>query len=302
MVATLTSLLDGVIDYAGLFPPAQLEMSHSLANYFRYLQGSDAWVLGRFVCPAARLGELSTALNSYTGAPELPVTVVGESTGSLEDWHRVLEQDANSMSDFVDATDGLAAIESFEIKIPGHRHIGACVKDLKSFEEVDVFVELPWGEGIHDSLAALAESEWLCAKARTGGATADAFPPASELAAFLHGAVSLDLGFKLTAGLHHPLPRVDRETGARMHGFLNVLAACGFALSEDMSRSEIEDLLLTTTLENWRFEESQMKWCDSTLTIEDIEDSRDLFWTIGSCSVEEALGDLDALGLMAGGK
>ena len=38
------------------------------------------------------------------------------------------------------------------------------------------------------------------------------------------------------------------------------------------------------------------------MTLEDIDDSRGIFWSIGSCSVEEALNDLDALGLIAGGR
>src|SRR5688500_1588995 len=51
-------LLADAIDYAGLFPPAQLDMSGAVAEYASYLQSADQWALGRFVVPAARLDEL----------------------------------------------------------------------------------------------------------------------------------------------------------------------------------------------------------------------------------------------------
>ena len=54
----LHALIDGLIDYAGLFPPAALDMAEAARNYASYAQGEYAWVLGRFVVPAARLGEV----------------------------------------------------------------------------------------------------------------------------------------------------------------------------------------------------------------------------------------------------
>ncbi len=297
MVASLQTLLDGVIDYAGLFPPAKLDMAPAVANYIRTLQGDDEWFLGRFVCASTQLNDLKAALLQIPDAPEIPVSVIGRANDNLDGWHSALEHDAKTMTDFVKSAGDLAVIEAYEVRIPSHKNIEACIRDLNSFQDVDVFVELPWGMGIDDSLAALAETEWLCAKARTGGPTPGAFPAAAELAEFLHGAVGLDLSFKLTAGLHHPFPKHDRETGARMHGFINVLAACAFALSEDMSRSELEDLLLTQSSDAWSFTDKQLRWCDSTVSIEDIEDSRELFWSIGSCSPKEGLDELGALGL-----
>src|SRR5436309_1541360 len=55
--ASLTALMTGLVDYAGLFPPAQLSMADAAANYLQYRASGDAWMLGRFVCPAPRLGE-----------------------------------------------------------------------------------------------------------------------------------------------------------------------------------------------------------------------------------------------------
>jgi hypothetical protein len=54
----LRVLLRGIVDYAGLFPPASLDMASAAAEYAKQRSGSECWMLGRFVLPAARLTEL----------------------------------------------------------------------------------------------------------------------------------------------------------------------------------------------------------------------------------------------------
>ena len=51
-------LLDSLIDYAGLFPPASLSMEEAVRNYDEYRRGEYAWALGRFVVPAAQMREV----------------------------------------------------------------------------------------------------------------------------------------------------------------------------------------------------------------------------------------------------
>src|SRR4051794_23711208 len=59
MTDSLRALLSGAIDYAGLFPPAQLPLTQAYYNHVEYLWSPESWLLGRFVCPAARLPELA---------------------------------------------------------------------------------------------------------------------------------------------------------------------------------------------------------------------------------------------------
>src|SRR2546422_7259388 len=59
MSSSLRALLAGSIDYAGLFPPARLPLDQAIRNYARYRTDPAGWMLGRFVCPAARLAELA---------------------------------------------------------------------------------------------------------------------------------------------------------------------------------------------------------------------------------------------------
>ena len=45
-------LLRGIVDYAGLFPPAGLGMAAAVAEYGEHRKSDQSWVLGRFVLPA----------------------------------------------------------------------------------------------------------------------------------------------------------------------------------------------------------------------------------------------------------
>src|ERR1700721_2417265 len=57
-MSVLTKLLDSLIDYAGLYPPASLDLLEVARNYLCYRQGKDAAALGRLVVDLSRVGEL----------------------------------------------------------------------------------------------------------------------------------------------------------------------------------------------------------------------------------------------------
>jgi hypothetical protein len=61
-MTAIEPFLNRLIDYAGLFPPAGLDMLTSTRNYACYRSGKYAWALGRLIVPVARLTEFSAAL------------------------------------------------------------------------------------------------------------------------------------------------------------------------------------------------------------------------------------------------
>jgi hypothetical protein len=63
------ALFARLIDYAGLFPPAALPMAEAVRNYDRYRRGEHAWMLGRFVVPAA---------NAHEVPSDFPLSVLGD--------------------------------------------------------------------------------------------------------------------------------------------------------------------------------------------------------------------------------
>ena len=61
MTESLRILMTGLIDYAGLFPPAALSMNTSVRNFDDYRRSQHAWILNRFVVPVVRLEEFYCA-------------------------------------------------------------------------------------------------------------------------------------------------------------------------------------------------------------------------------------------------
>jgi hypothetical protein len=62
-MTALHALLENLIDYAGLYPPASLPLPEVLQNYDRYLASPDAWILNRLVLPFAKLHQVQLGPN-----------------------------------------------------------------------------------------------------------------------------------------------------------------------------------------------------------------------------------------------
>lgn len=300
MRSVLRSLLSQAIDYAGIFPPAKLDIPTSVENYLRYKHGPESWILGRFVCSTGKLPELARELAEHPEEPFIPVAVIAQTSTDRHSWEVALGHDANGMNRFIEAAENHAEIETYEIRVPDHEHLESFAADLHGFTDADVFVELPWSAGMNDSLSFIAETEWLAAKARTGGTESAAFPSSEALAGFLQQCVHLDLKFKLTAGLHHPFPMIDKQIGARMHGFVNVMTASILLASRDLSLREAQAILDEDDPAAFQITETGIGWGGHTANFEDVQDVRNLLVSFGSCSVEDPLNDLERAGLLRG--
>ena len=86
------ALLNELIDYAGLFPPASLDMQAAVRNYAAYQMSDEAWMLGRFVVPAQRLSEFSAAFFEACCDERMsPWLLSVLSTGDAEEDRRLIE-------------------------------------------------------------------------------------------------------------------------------------------------------------------------------------------------------------------
>jgi hypothetical protein len=139
------------------------------------------------------------------------------------------------------------------------------------------------------------------AKFRTGGLKPEAIPPIEEVAAFILACADRRLSFKATAGLHHPVraeqPLTYEADGPRavMHGFLNVFMAAAFAWRGERA---IEPILAETEATAFRFDE-RAHWRNRSLATDEVREARIHFaHAFGSCSFEEPVRDLQALGLI----
>ena len=286
MYSSVRSLLTELIDYAGLFPPASLNFETALGNYERYRKGEFGWMLGRFILPASRLAELQNA----PVAVSLPLSVL---TG--ED----LDRDLKYISDFQRYQP--ASIQAIEVKRATVEKIREASEKIPS--EIPAFFEVPAALGSAMLVPAIAE-EAGCAKIRTGGVTADAFPASSDVVRFLQLCAVYRVPFKATAGLHHPLrgsyalTYEERSPCAVMHGFINIFLAAGF-IRNHMAPELAGELLEEQSGEAFAFSDQGVRWRDQWLTSDEIAATRSQFAvSFGSCSVEEPIDDLKKMGLL----
>ncbi len=238
----LRTLVAGVVDYAGLFPPASLQMTDAVRNYADYRRSDDAWMLGRFVVPVSRLNEWQAAVGSLDASD-----VTGWHGATLSallsgEFAREAEQIAafNALAPFgviIDVAEGRTATPDAVLAT------AAAMPD-----DVLLYCEIAHRD---DPLALLqsVKSASVRAKIRTGGVTPDVFPTPAEIIRFLRRCIETGVTAKATAGLHHPLRGEYRLTYApdairgTMYGYLNVFLAAA-ALSAGASDEQATSILL----------------------------------------------------------
>src|SRR5207245_6733414 len=80
IAASLRALLAHSIDYAGMFPPCQLELEPALKNQAECLRAPDAWMLSTFVLPVDRFGPAKQLLSEFDPLHPLRVSALGSKT------------------------------------------------------------------------------------------------------------------------------------------------------------------------------------------------------------------------------
>lgn len=299
MKDSLRTLLKGIIDYAGLFPPAQLPLGEAVVNHLSYRRGEDAWMLGRFVLPVSRLAEVISV--------DLSLTALGRG-GGARDFAEGLLADLALIESARQASDGRLTIDMLETKLPPEFVqspeavrpflTGPC--EMYGRAGIKVYFEVPaaGAERVHEALGAIGTGpDTPGIKLRTGGLEPAAFPTSEEVAATLWSCSAEGLEFKATAGLHHPLPRFDNGVQARMHGFINVFLAGVFIAAGTITPKETVDLLDDMSPENFEIDDDSLAWRGHRVRQSQIQTARLSFVrSFGSCSFEEPRDDLRSLG------
>ena len=292
--AALRALVAGVVDYAGLFPPASLDMMTAVRNYAEYRASDDAWMLGRFVIPVARLDEWSGAMRAlpadvarrWSGA-RLSALLSGEyavEAGEIVDFNA-----AGAFDVRIDVAEGRSATPDAVLAM------AAAMPD-----DVMLYCELPHRDDPLPLLQAV-RSAAVRAKIRTGGVTPDAFPTSAEIVRFLRRCGDAGVTAKATAGLHHPLRGEYRLTYApdavrsRMYGYLNVFL-CAAALRAGASDADAMAIMELTDVSAIVVHDDAVRVAGVTLDRTALESMRrDGVVAFGSCSFREPVDELAAL-------
>ena len=306
MQLSLKYLLHRLIDYAGLFPPAALDMTTAVRNYAAYCSGENAWMLGRFIVPVARLDEFALAAKGILPdggweGDEYWRLSASSGTDLAADLGRIAAFNQHYVTQPYPHQEGLAKIDTIEIKAEQPAGIEAAVKLLP--KELIPYFEIPINNDPAELVKVIAAAN-ARAKIRTGGLTAEAFPTAYELARVIAACAEEDVPFKATAGLHHPLRGKYRLTYdadsafATMHGFLNVFLAAGFA-QFGMGPELLVEVLEECDANAFEFDGGGVHWRGNDLVLAHLRNTRTLFaLALGSCSFNEPIEDLQKLGLL----
>jgi hypothetical protein len=290
-------MFSGIVDYAGLFPPAKLDMDAAVSNYQRYREGKDAWMLGCFVVPLGRFDEFLAAVRDHVSSTDEPwrvSVVIGDDVAADLDQAAALDLGGH----------GEARIEGVEVKATSPDQVAMLADAVPA--GMNAFVEIDPGEGLEELVKAIAplRSARFRAKIRTGGVTREVIPPVEHVGRFLRLCYASDLAFKATAGLHHAvrgehaLTYDEDAPFAVMHGFLNVFLAAAFCFN-GLGGADAVRLLSLESPGEWSFDDDCVRWEEYRLSTDEIVKIRRRFAiSFGSCSFEEPLQDLRRLGLI----
>jgi hypothetical protein len=294
----LRVLLQGLVDYAGLFPPASLPIGDAVAEYGEHRESLETWALGRFVLPAARLDEFDDV-----AAPHLPRD--GAHSWALSALlGSDLEEDVGRIERFNDrhgdARSGAVLVDTVELKTHTPRDVARASELLD--RRFDTYMEVPVADDPAELIAGIAQTT-AKAKIRTGGVTPDAFPTSAHVARFIARCLAHEVAFKATAGLHHPWRADYRLTYAAdaplgpMFGFLNVLLAVA-ALAAGLAESDAVAILDERDPEAAQFGRDGVRWRGHLMDMDALDRARDSMTAFGSCSFREPVADLRALRLL----
>jgi hypothetical protein len=320
--------MNGIIDYAGLFPPAKLGMSEAVSNYAKYQSEDDAWMLSRFICPANRLPEFGQEFQKITN-PRTPwkmSVLVGKGVTYAE-YFDSINQDVLNLSRFVESFEKDVVVDFLETRLPAELSTDFSVESVTSYVifltdilkkyqvlPVYLFFELDkndnWEKKVStfiDSISKLIRSasgsggilSGIGFKLRCGGLNASAFPSPRQVSVAIEKCALHNIAFKATAGLHHPVRHFNQGVSTKMHGFLNVFGAALLAFKHKLPLEKIKQIVEDENPDNFIFTDSVFKWNKLEISAEEIQLLRaEQVISFGSCSFDEPWEDLRSLNLL----
>lgn len=304
---SINALMAGCIDYAGLFPPANLDMATAVKNYANYRETDEFGMLARIVIPISRFDEFEDLASPYmTTVPAAvgseiepdPWSVIALVSPASDD--ESLINDLERIEAFNDAHalegQGAAIVDTIELKAENGSEIDSVLELLD--DDIFPYFELNPSGDIRGALAALAGLDGGV-KIRTGGVTPDLHPSPSDTAKFIDACCTADVPFKATAGLHHPLRHYAETVGAKQFGFLNVFLGACLRNAGRIDCVQLQQLLEDEDMSSFEFTDEHASWKEKSITLDGIDTARSrIAHSFGSCSFTEPVNDLCTLGIL----
>jgi hypothetical protein len=308
-----------LIDYAGLFPPANLELKSAFNNYLEYITKSPySWILAKFICPVSKLAELDKLIQDekIEFAEQISFSVLGSSSVHSSEFLDSVSLDVIMITDFNSKYSGKISIDAFEVRLPndifsisGDNALYEIIKlTAEKLEKINskplsIYFEAQPNENLSALAEALAKINKSGGKAgyklRTGGVEASAFPEAERIAFAIGTCREYEIPMKCTAGLHHPIRGYSDSVNTKMHGFINVFGAGILNVCLNLPEDVMSEILEDEDAGNFHFSDNSFGWKEYHVLASRIQEAREQFMiSYGSCSFDEPVEDLKKLGLL----
>lgn len=303
--ASLRALLKGSIDYAGLFPPADLDLETALKNYAKYVRTDEVWMLGPFVLPLKQFEATSANLSPFDVEHRLRISALGPKSDNAADFAQAVDTAAKAIRAFNASHGAAASVDQLEMPLPADANAETLANASASLSKLKLsaFFESATDDA-ERAIALLTEHRASGAhdnfgfKLRTGGVIASAFPSSVQIARALVAAAQHQVPIKFTAGLHHPIRGFKKDAQLMMHGFLSVLGAGVLGAEHKWDVQQTATMLEDDLADSFVFDDETFTWRDWSIATEQIAAGRTLVTSLGSCSFDEPRDDLRALGLL----
>lgn len=325
MQASLKAFMSGIIDYAGLFPPADLPLETAIHNYAKYRKNEDSWMLSRFIIPSIRLEDLNPYEDLLNEGKPFEFSVLGMRTETVSEFQIHLQEVTEAVNQFHEQHPERVTTDVLEIKLP-REAVFANDPDLlreiykDTAETLDqspntpnyiffeAFFEKNWKKEVGLVLETVADYnakfsgqnvQNIGFKLRCGGVKADIFPSVDELVFTINKVRDNDIAVKCTAGLHHPMRHYDDSVKTKMHGFFNVFGGAMLSHTHNLSEEELAEILNEEDPEHFVFLDEEFRWKEVSVSTDKITHLRkSRLISFGSCSFDEPREDLQKLGLL----
>jgi len=315
----LKVFLDKIIDYAGTYPPANLDLKTAFNNYLGYIENSPyRWMLSKFVCTASKLDVLDKIIqdNKITAANPVTFTIIGSSSVHSSEFLDLLRHDAKMMKTFGDKYSKFINIGSFEVRLPadifsmkGDNVIYDFIKIASeqlgkiSGKTIPVFFESKPDENLPSLARAIeifiASGGMAGYKLRTGGVEASAFPLPQKIAYAFKTCRDFKIPMKCTAGLHRPVTHYNESVKTKMYGFINIFGAGVLHCCHELNADVLIEILTDENADNFKFTDNSFHWKNLYVLMSKVKEARKEFMvSFGSCSFDEPVDDLKKLSLL----
>jgi hypothetical protein len=298
---TSQALFSGLIDYAGMFPPASLSFDEALINFNCYQRSShERWILGKFILLPSHLDQLVHKEDSFFSSLYKPLQLSLVIKPPFDDFVRFSAPLATLKEKL--------RVQSLEVLLDQSIPVEYFLSSILNLSTIfyhenrapNIFIEVPHSPEeekltcqLLDGIAQHLNQGFsrVGFKLRCGGAP-HLIPNPQRVASVLKECASRSIPIKFTAGLHQPFCHAASLDPSLLehHGYFNIFFAAFLAYGRNSDQSELLTVITQKNSILPSLLDDKIEWLGHTISAIEIAHIRSTRVTsFGSCSFNEPI-------------